>query len=87
MLMEQTMPKVIKERLIIIHFAERQTSCQFSNVEKIAFRNATEDQLCKIKTRVSRTDDAKGLLMAYRRAFNYKWFHSLRIANQISHFN
>ena len=45
--MEQTMPKVIKERLIIIHFAERQTSCQFSNVEKIAFRNATEDQLCK----------------------------------------
>ena len=26
---------------------ERQTSCQFLNVEKIAFRNATEDQLCK----------------------------------------
>ena len=41
----------------------------------------------KIKTRISRTDDAKGLLMAYRRAFNYKWFHALRIANQISHFN
>ena len=85
--MEQTMPKVIKERLIIIHLAERQTSCQFSNVEKIAFRKQPKISFVKIKTRVSRTDDTKGLLMAYRRAFNYKWFHSLRIANQISHFN
>ena len=41
----------------------------------------------EIQTRVNGTDDAKDVLMGSQRAFNYKCFHPLRIANQISYFN
>ena len=41
----------------------------------------------KIQTRVNGTDDAKDVLMGSQRAFDYKCFHALRIANQISNFN
>ena len=41
----------------------------------------------KIKIRVHGTEDAKDVLIAYQRAFNYKWFHALCTANQINYFN
>lgn len=41
----------------------------------------------KIKIRVNGTEDAKDVLIAYQRAFNYKWFHALSTANQINYFN
>ena len=43
----------------------------------------------EIQTRVNGTDDAKDVLIASQRAFNYKCFSSFNplTANQISYFN
>ena len=46
-----------------------------------------KSNFAKIKNRVSGTEDAKDVLIAYQRAFNYKWFHALSNANQINYFN